>query len=466
MAANRSIALRLIAAAVLWLAAALIAGGFLLSHLFREPVEKAFEQRLEFFLENLIAASDISPTGQIAPLRPLGEPRFLNQYSGLYWQIGRADTDAVIFRSRSMWDFEFPVNKPATKAARRFYDMEGPIAQRLRVVEQFLTEDGVPGRYVFTVASDTAEVVLAVDTFNRTLMWSLGGLGIGLLIAIIVQVYYGLLPLQRIRKALLAIREGRSERLTGDFPSEVKPLADELNGLLDHTSEVLGRARAHVGNLAHALKTPIAVLANEGDNPSPGTPEVLRKQIGVMRRQVEQYLSRARAVGQAPLLRSHTRVLPVARAVARTLERIYETKAVCVSVAGEPQMGFRGEQQDLEEMLGNLVDNGCKWAAAEVSITVEGAPATVGSGLALRIDVDDDGPGVPAAKREEVLRRGGRLDEETVGDGLGLSIVSDFASLYGGRIALADAPKGGLRVSLWLPGILMPEENDGTAADG
>jgi len=449
---SHSIAFRLVLAAALWIAAALIVGGLLLSNLFREPLEQAFEQRLTYLLQSLISVADLRADGTISEERPVGEPRFLRQFSGWYWQIGRAEDRQILARSRSMWDFEIPVAAETAGTGPRRYRIAGPLKQDLGVIEQIVTEDGVPGRFVFTVAVDRAELTGTIDAFNQTLMWSLGALGIGLLIAILAQVYYGLRPLKRIRSALADIRDGRSERLEGAFPAEVTPLADELNGLLDHTGEVLGRARAHVGNLAHALKTPLAVLTNESAQPTPDIAATVGQQTELMRRHVEHHLARARAIGQAPLMRSHTELRPVLDAVARTLEKIHTERGISVRVSGGDELAFRGEQHDLEEMLGNLVDNACKWAQSEVRIAAEAASSVGSGGMQIAISVDDDGPGVAAELRDGLFARGQRGDETTPGSGLGLSIVRDIAVLYGGEVTLGDSPLGGLRAQLTVPG--------------
>jgi signal transduction histidine kinase len=459
MARAKSLSLRLIAAATLWIGASLIAGGFLLSNLFRQPIEEAFEQRLDFQLQSLISVADIYPDGRVEVRRGLGEPRYRPQYSGLYWQIARAGDGKILSRSRSMWDFELgriePSKKPET---RRRYEADGPLGQRLRVLERRVSEEGVAGNFLFAVAADLGEVHGAVESFNLTLVWSLGLLGAGLILAVLVQVLYGLRPLRRIRTALAAVRDGRAERLDGDFPREVEPLADELNGLLDHTQEVLARARANVGNLAHALKTPLAVLTNESANPSREANDVLVEQTALMRRQIDHHLARARAVGQAPIIRNRTELLPVMHSIARTLEKIHRDQGIEISVNCAPQLSFLGEQHDLEEMLGNLVDNACKWASHAVHLSGARAPVSGSGGMRLAITVDDDGPGVAEELHSEIFDRGKRSDEDKPGSGLGLSIVRDISSLYGGRIDLDRSPEGGLRATLLLPGILADPE--------
>lgn len=435
----------------------LIVGGFLLSNLFRGPLEQSFEQRMEFLLDSLVAAVEIGHNRELFQRQSLGEPRFLRQYSGWYWQITKLDDRTVVARSRSMWDFELAVSDAEKAALRQISRTAGPLGQRLQLLEKKITIYGMESAYLFSIAADRQDLIDTVDSFNVTLSRSLGVLWLGLVFAVFIQVRFGLLPLQRIGKSLADIREGRAERLTGSFPKEVSALAEELNGLLDHTTEVLGRARSHVGNLAHALKTPLAVLGNESASPSENTPAIVEEQTQLMRRHVDHHLARARAMGQAPLLRGQTTLLPVLEAVARTLEKIYARDGIKVIVASPENLAFRGEQHDLEEMLGNLVDNACKWAKSEVSLSAETLSETGSGGVQIRIQIDDDGPGVPVAKREEIFGRGERADESTPGSGLGLSIVRDIATLYGGDVALGDAPSGGLRAILTLPGAIRVE---------
>jgi len=462
----KSIAVRLIAAASLWVALMLVVGGLLLSNLFREPIEQSFEQRLGYLLDTLIAAIDLTPDGRAVQRQPIEEPRFLQQYSGWYWQVSSFGKGKVLSRSRSMWDFELPLPARGGRAtAEGSYALDGPLGQKLQVLEKRITEEGVPGAYVFLVATDRADLVAAIGAFNITLLWSLGVLGAGLIAAIFLQVRFGLAPLQRIREALADVRDGRAERLAGDFPTEIRPLADELNGLLDHTNEVLARARAHVGNLAHALKTPLAVLTNEGERPSADVAAVVSQQTALMRRHVDHHLARARAIGQASLLRGQIPLLPVLRSLARTLEKIHHQSGVTIKVSAEDRLAFRGEQNDLEEMLGNLLDNACKWAASRVTLRAEAVSAAGAGGLRIRIVIDDDGPGIAPDLRLEIFGRGRRGDETKPGSGLGLAIVRDIATLYGGHVEIGDIPRdapgnaagSGLRAILTLPGARMAD---------
>jgi signal transduction histidine kinase len=306
-----------------------------------------------------------------------------------------------------------------------------------------------------TVAIDSAEIDDETRAFNRTIVVTFVILAAVLLLTTMFQVRFGLAPLRRISESLAAIRAGTAERLAGRFPVEIEPLARETNALIDANREIVERARTHVGNLAHALKTPLSVVVNEaaarGDDP---LAVKVREQAGIMRDQVSRHLERARIAARATMVGSVTEVAPVVTGLARTMEKIYHPRGIAIDAEAPDGVRFRGERQDLEEMLGNLVDNACKWAQARVSVEVtperaEGAPpkATV------RIVVDDDGPGLTPGEREQVARRGLRLDESKPGSGLGLSIVLKLATLYGGGLTLSNAPIGGLRAELVLPAV-------------
>lgn len=457
---TKSIAVRLISAAVLWVALMLMVGGLLLSNLFREPIEQSFHQRLGFLLDSLITATDLTSDGRAIQRQGLGEPRFLRQFSGWYWQVVRLNDGKIINQSPSMWDFEIPVNDHASMLSENTpelsYIMAGPLGQNLQVAAKRITTENAPGAYIFIVATDRGDLVAAIESFNMTLIWSLGVLGIGLIIAVFIQVRFGLLPLQRIRSALMDIREGRAERLSGDFPEEIRPLANELNGLLDHTADVLSRARSHVGNLAHVLKTPLAVLTNEGQKLSAKKATLVAEQTALMHRHVDHYLARAGVIGQAPLLRAQIELLPVIKSIIRTLKKIHAVPDNLIAVEVEERLAFRGEENDLEEMLGNLMDNACKWACSRINLRVETLSGT--GGLRICIIIDDDGPGIGPELRKEIFNRGRRADETKPGDGLGLSIVREISTLYGGQVELGDAPNGGLRAILTLPGARIKEE--------
>jgi signal transduction histidine kinase len=266
-----------------------------------------------------------------------------------------------------------------------------------------------------------------------------------LLAAVLIQVRFGLQPLRRIQQSIVAIRTGKAQRLEGEFPAEITPLSDELNILIEHNAAVLERARTQVSNLAHGLKTPLSVLTNEAGQAAGPLAETVRRQTGAMRRQVDHYLARARTAAAARILGARTDVAPVVEDLRRALERIYAERAIQILVACETGLGFRGDRQDLEEMLGNLMDNGCKWAKGKVAVDIHRLDGR------LVCHVDDDGLGLTEEERTAVFDRGTRLDESVPGTGLGLAIVREIAELHGGTISLDRSPLGGLRAVLVLP---------------
>jgi signal transduction histidine kinase len=306
--------------------------------------------------------------------------------------------------------------------------------------------------YSFLVAGNFDELSAEANAFHRTLITMLSLLGVGLLLALIVQVRYGLLPLRTLQRRLFDIREGRTDRLEGIYPSEIQPVADELNLLLQSNAEIVDRARTQVGNLAHALKTPLSVIRNEVKmHPSPVSSKV-NQQAKLMRDQINLYLDRARRAARASSLGSITEIRPAIEGIARALERINLDRGIKITLECPPGLKFRGEKQDLEEMTGNLLDNACKYAEQQVAVTVQidSAPS-VDRRLWVEITVGDDGPGLAPEQYGEALKRGRRLDETKPGSGLGLSIVAETAAMYGGGIQLDRAAIGGLLVKLRLP---------------
>jgi signal transduction histidine kinase len=357
--------------------------------------------------------------------------------------------------SRSLWDAGLPKLMDGSSAAsstdtRQGY-VQGPEEQRLRLIERTV-DLGEEGRYLVAVGGDAAEIDEEMRSFDEALLITFTALAAVLLLITMFQVRFGLAPLKRISEGLAAIRSGVAERLEGNFPVEIAPLARETNALLDANREIVERARTHVGNLAHALKTPLSVMVNEasarGDDPLAAK---VREQADIMRDQVERHLERARLAARLTVVGTITEVAPVVTALARTMEKIHRDRGIAVEVTAPEHARFRGERQDLEEMVGNLVDNACKWSQSRIAIEVVCNPADPAAGRRLRVIVDDDGRGLSPAEREQVAHRGRRLDESKPGSGLGLSIVVELARLYGGDLALDTSPIGGLRAELLLP---------------
>jgi len=458
MRAN-SLATRLFLSATAWVVVILLITGIVLSSVYRNATERAFDRRLNLYLRTLIAEVATPDEPADRQFQSLGEPLFELPLSGWYWQITRTDTDKAEVRpSRSLWDKKLPKleerGAELTPAGVRLGYVDGPEGQNLRMVERPV-DLGADGKFLVSVAGDATEIFDETRSFDYYLGGTFLALGIVLVLTTIFQVRFGLSPLKRISESIADIRSGRAERLEGAFPVEIAPLARETNALLDANREIVERARTHVGNLAHAIKTPLSVIVNEASTHGDDlfATKVL-EQAGVMRGQVAHHLERARIAARLTIVGTVTEVAPAIEALCRTMEKIHRGRGIAIVVETDAQAKFRGERQDLEEMVGNLVDNACKWAASQVFIEllVE-RPAAPGSGPMLRIVVDDDGRGLSASEHARVSRRGQRLDESKPGSGLGLSIVVDLAALYGGSLTLGNAPIGGLRAELVLPGV-------------
>lgn len=455
--AGSSLALRLSAGAAVLITIGLVAGTIALSSVFRNTVERAFDSYLSVLLDGLLSVTQVTRDGVISVERDITDPRFEQPLSGWYWQIDEGSRP--VLRSRSLFDEALVVRVPP-QGARLLYQVEGPSGQRLRVLSRTITFPESDQIFVYSVAGDIGEMEDEIGQFNTIVAGSLGALGLFLLLAVFLQVRFGLQPLRRIPPALAAIRSGRADRLSGVFPAEVEPLAEEINNLLDHNARVVERARTHVGNLAHALKTPIAVLANEAEAGEGPLARKVGEQTALMREQVEHHLARARTAARASALGARTMVRPVVEGLQRTLAAIYRDRGLTIEIAGVGDAAFRGERQDLEEVLGNLMENACKWAASRVRVTIglemAGDDAANPSGddgwLRLVVMVEDDGPGLSPSQRRTAIRRGTRLDEQAPGSGLGLAIVADTVESYSGSIDLGDAALGGLAATVRLPG--------------
>ncbi|AUC96108.1 MULTISPECIES: sensor histidine kinase [Bradyrhizobium] len=454
-----SLATRLFVSATAWVVVILAITGVILSSVYRDATERAFDRRLNLYLRTLIAEVATPDEPADRQFQSLGEPLFDLPLSGWYWQITRTDTEKGETRaSRSLWDKKLPKleehGAELSAAGVRLGYVDGPEGQSLRMVERPV-DLGADGKFLVSVAGDATEIFDETRSFDYYLGGTFAALGIVLLLTTIFQVRYGLAPLKRISDAIADIRSGRAERLEGRFPVEIAPLARETNALIDANREIVERSRTHVGNLAHAIKTPLSVIVNEAaaHATDPFASKVL-EQADLMRDQVAHHLERARIAARATIVSTITDVAPVIEALRRTMEKIHRDRDLSIEAKADPAARFRGERQDLEEMVGNLVDNACKWAASQVFIEVVVVPPEApGAGPKLRIVVDDDGRGLSEAERAQVSRRGQRLDESKPGSGLGLSIVTDLAGLYGGNLTLDDAPIGGLRAELALPAV-------------
>jgi signal transduction histidine kinase len=442
-----SLQARLLAGALVWILAALAVAGVLLTDLFRRHVESQFRSALEIHLNELVASLEWTAGAPMPGLvHPTSDPAFRKPYSGLYWQVS-SESGAPFLRSRSLWDAVLALPADAVPdGGIHHHRLPGPGGTRLIGVERTVTLPGAPGATRVAVARDESGLHGAVASFAATLAASLAVLAAGLAGAAVVQVRLGLRPLDRLRRALAGLRlEGGSSRLEGEFPKEVEPLVDDLNALIRHNADLLERARTQAGNLAHALKTPLAVMTNEAARMGEEG-RVLREQLERARRQVDIHLARARAAAAGGASGHKFAVEASLAGLRAVMERVHSDKALVIELATDSGHLARGERQDFEEMLGNLMDNACKWAHGLVRVETRIRDRR------LIVSVDDDGPGLPPERREEVFGRGRRLDEAAPGSGLGLAIVRDLAELGGGGVHLDDSPLGGLRAVLELPG--------------
>lgn len=441
---RKSLTFRLIVGASLLSGATLLAAYVLLTTLFDLHLRRGVDAELVDRLDDLAAGLETAADGGIRLAREPDLPKYDRQLSGYYWQVESEDTPPI--RSRSLWDARLP--SPGGQSGLgeiALREIKGPRSERLRLAQRTLQFEAPTPPVTFSVAADLAPVETAARQFSRILGVSLAVLGIGLVSALVLQVRVGLRPLDEIKSALAAIRAGTVKRLSGDAPTEIAPLAQELNALLDHHGSLIDRARGHAGDLAHALKTPLAVLRNELENEAAPDRALALQQIVIMTDAVQHHLARAQAVGGARLLGVRADAAHAIEALARTLPRMSDRDLQVEVALAEKPLWFAGEGQDLSELLGNLLDNACRWATAKVRIAAARADDR------LKVEIGDDGPGIAADQRAKALQRGGRLDERKPGSGLGLTIALDLATLYGGSLTLGQSALGGLKVELDLP---------------
>lgn len=445
---------RLLGVALVAVTAALAIAGWWIARLFEQHVTQQFDQRLDDQLTQVIALLTVEATGRPALEGRLPDPRWERPYSGLYWQVQALAGDAEpVLRSRSLWDerLTLPADVLDERTVHR-HVLPGPAGQTLRVLERTVYFEGRGPHWRVAVGADRRALDAATLAFRGALAWGLVGLGGVLLLAVAVQVELGLRPLQALRAAVERVRRGEQDCLQGTFPREVVPLVEDFNRLLAHDAQVVERARRMAGNLAHAVKTPLAVmtaLAEDAQLSATALRYQLLEQIGAMRQQIDWQLRRARAAAAGTARR--TPVVPVVQGLLRLMEKVHAVREgrspLTLSLRAPPggTPTFAGEAEDLREMVGNLLDNACKWAATRVQVDIGVADGR------LCIQVEDDGPGLSVEQCRQVLQRGVRADERVPGAGLGLDIVREVAALYGADLRLERGAWGGLCARLSLP---------------
>jgi len=434
----RSLVGRLVLAAGIWIVVSLVAAGVLLDAALSDRVDYDVRRDAETRLGALIGATSVGADGRPVLQRPHGDIRYQEPRSGVYWQIYVPEGDTL--RSRSLGSETLPMAPNPDPL-----QIEGPDEQQLVVLTRTLLLPGAQAPFTFSVAVDRTEVEEYASRFAGSVSAALALLGVGLLVAVVVQIRVGLRPLAAVGRALGQVRAGQATEIAGSYPGELQPLVDEINQLVRHNATVMERARTHVGNLAHALKTPISVLAARASIDKGTLADVVRTQTTMMSKHVEHHLARASMAGPEGGVYRRTPVGGVIDDLARTLAQIYAQRDLEIDVDVPDKVLFRGERQDLEEMVGNLMDNACKWAGSHVRVTARS------DGGRLALVVEDDGPGMPEAFHGEAFQRGRRLDESVPGSGHGLAIVRDLTQLYGGRVTLGRSRLGGLAATLDLP---------------
>ncbi|HEY8603729.1 MAG TPA: HAMP domain-containing sensor histidine kinase [Tsuneonella suprasediminis] len=428
-----------------WITILLLGGGFALDRTLTDMVEKNFDDQLDYLLTAMMASTEIDNLGEVYFSRPLGDQRFMEPNSGLYWQISGEGHEA--YPSRSLWDRTLKVDTSYTDTDIHIYNSDQFKGEPLRIAERSVVLPGSKTKWWFAVAASRGEVDAQLAKIRSILIWSFVILGLGLFMMATMQIWYGLSPLRRVRLAIQHMRTTGTNRVTDPLPLEVQPLVDELNALLAHSEKQAEEARTHAGNLAHALKTPLTVINNAATAKAPDLADTVIRESGTMRRHVDHHLARARAVGRRAVGHAHTPVCESAAAVQRAVERLYPD--VRFDLAGNRAATVAIERQDLDELLGNLVENAAKYGGGSVFVTVDAEPADK---KLCTIWVEDDGAGIPEADRSRIFDRGARLDTDKPGTGLGLAIVRDVVAIYGGKVTLGEsADLGGLLVQLALP---------------
>lgn len=451
---GRSLTRRLVWLASAWIALALIVTGAVLTFQFQESALRRLGNVLAETIDEAVIATTVMPDGSVLTT-PIQDARTLRLLSGKYWAVAEPDGRGglrTLTRSASLGSegLAVPRGLPAQLAEAAgvniTYNATGPNDEPLMVAASQKTLPGRTAPIVFLAGIDRSDIDADARQF-ATLAWvTLGLLGIGLLIAVFLQVQIGLRPLYDLRDEISNVRKGKAARIERTYPDEISPLAAQVNRLLDHNQDVVERQRTHVGNLAHALKTPLSVMLAEASGDPSQLAEIVRRQSDVMKGQVDHHLRRARAAARSQGLGERTPVPEVLDEMSVMLERVFQSKSVEIDWRAPDTLGFLGERQDLQEILGNLMENACKWCVRKVRVSA-GA-----SGLGqMIVVVEDDGQGLPVDRHDEVMKRGARADEDTPGSGLGLAIVDDLTRAYGGRLTLGASDMGGLKAILTLP---------------
>ncbi|MES0099918.1 ATP-binding protein [Mesorhizobium sp. M0019] len=454
----RSVAFRVIAFSTVWAILTLVVIFTLITTLYRQASERGFDSLLSAHLFNLIGSVGASESGQLTGAPDLGDLRFSEPNSGWYWSVEPASEGVHGDLHSSSMTKAIPspsvAEVPFNASFQRSYSADGIEGEQLEVFESEFVLDAKNRAARFRVMGNQTELEQEIATFQRRLLTYLSLFGVGMIAINAIAILLGLQPLRRVRNALAMVREGTAQRLDGRFPAEIEPLANETNALIENNRRIVERSRTQVGNLAHSLKTPLAVLLNEGRALGGAKGQLIAEQAASMQKQVDHYLQRARVAAQRDSVVYRTPVAPLVQRMVRVLQKLNPQTLLSLSLPAT-DIVFAGEREDLEELLGNLLDNAMKWARSAVAVSVKpisskGGAGTEGAANLFEISIEDDGPGIPDDKAREVLQRGRRLDETKPGSGLGLAIVADLVNEYGGSLALERSVMGGLKAMVRL----------------
>ncbi len=443
-----------------WLVVALVATGFLLTELYSRALDTTLTQTLDFHVESLTGAllEEGDPRDSNVEL---ADPRFERPRSGWYWII-RDSEGTLVNLSTSVVGINLPdLDTDSDLLGRRTAVVDDVFGTRLRMVERSVTLAGET--YRISVSGNLTEILELVDDFRGQAFVVLGAVGAMLAVMSAIVARIAMRPVARLSEAVEAVREGESAIVSGTYPTEIAPLAEEVNELLRSNAQIIERARNQVGNLAHGLKTPIAVLRNEAAARKGALADVVGSETEKMSNMVSTYLERARLAARTSVVGKKADAAMIMLRLTRVMRKIHPEVTIVFHTPDASLPWFRGDEADLEELAGNLLDNACKWSKGQVEVRLSSERSDKGNQLLIRID--DNGPGLTEEDAQKVLRRGVRLDEKTPGTGLGLDIVKELVDVYGGSLELKRSALGGLLVELRLPtarlgGIVRPTGRD------
>lgn len=434
-----------------------ITTGIFLSVIFSLSTEKQFDHRLQTTLSELVGVTRIMDDKVTLDLRH-SSPSFSNLFSGWYWEVVDVKGDISLFKSESLhnsslWqqlagEHKQQMSRNQGEAFRSY--LKGPVQDDIRIYAQYINFPERKAPLLYIISGNSELLATEARSFYWMIAAGLSLIVLGLTLGTFFQLRFVLKPLENLKNYLAEIRIGDGKSIEGNLPQEIMPVANEINNLIDANRQVIERARTHVGNLAHALKTPISILLNASDNKTDDDSKLVFEQVKLMNVQITHHLNRARMIASVDTVATKIYVYPVANSIINALKKINFDKNVNVKFIANEQLCFYGEKQDLEELIGNLIDNAFKWCDTNVSVDIK-AEEKDNQTPQLHILIEDDGPFMPAKELKKVLQRGHRIDENMHGTGLGLSIVKELALLYNGEFTLCQSELGGLKAELWLP---------------